>query len=145
MVVDDEGMGLTIYLGNDTTWVGLEYTDQHLGGRRPWFQCPACGRRCALLYEQHEKLSCRVCRGLAYRSQRCNREDRIRLKAQKIRQRLGGSANLLIPFPERPKGMPRRTYRYWRDKGLEAERAMYEAMWKQLRAMERVGDIPAGA
>ena len=39
--------------------------------------------------------------------------------------------------------MPRRTYRYWRDKGLEAERAVIEAMWKQVQAMERAGDILA--
>jgi hypothetical protein len=32
-------------------------------------------------------------------------------KAQKIRVRLGGTPNLLHPFPEKPKGMHWRSYR----------------------------------
>jgi hypothetical protein len=31
-------------------------------------------------------------------------------RAQKIRQRLGGSANMMEPVPERPKGMHHDTY-----------------------------------
>ncbi|MCZ6524072.1 MAG: hypothetical protein O7A68_09435 [Alphaproteobacteria bacterium] len=30
--------------------IGLTYTMPRFGGRRPWFLCPACERRCALLY-----------------------------------------------------------------------------------------------
>lgn len=30
--------------------VPLERTPCHFGGSRPWFRCPACKRRCAIIY-----------------------------------------------------------------------------------------------
>jgi hypothetical protein len=51
----------------------------------------------------------RQCYDLRYQSQRDNEMYRALHRAlrvvQKIRQRLGGSAKMMEPFPERPKGM----------------------------------------
>ncbi len=49
--------------------------------------------------------------GLAYESQQQTEFLRGLRKAQKIRVRLGGTPNLLHPFPEKPKGMHWRSYR----------------------------------
>ena len=54
---------------------------------------------------------CRLCLRLRYASQYETAGGRARVRAQKLRMRLGGSANLLMPFPFRPKHMQRRTYR----------------------------------
>ena len=54
--------------------------------------------------------ACRLCCGLAYACQQDIPRDRAISRVQKLRMRLGGSANLLEPFPERPRGMHRWTY-----------------------------------
>jgi hypothetical protein len=91
--------------------VPLTWTPCRFGGRRPWFVCPGegCGRRAAVLYGGRYFL-CRRCHDLAYESTREGAGDRARRKAQKICQRLGGSADPLAPFPAKPKGMHWRTY-----------------------------------
>lgn len=100
--------------------VELTWTPCNFGGERPWFVCPgvvngvACGRRVAVLYGLGRYFLCRHCYDLNYKSQRENSGDRSLRKAQEIRKRLRGSANMTLPFPERPKGMHRKTYaRLW--------------------------------
>jgi hypothetical protein len=93
--------------------IPLEWTLCNFGGERPWFVCPgvvngaACGRRVAILYGPGEYFLCRHCYDLRYESQR---EYRALRRAQNIRVRLGGSTNMMEPFPERPKGMHHDTY-----------------------------------
>ena len=102
----------------DGTWqsedyrVLLEWTGCHYGGRRPWFICPGkgCGRRVAVLYDGGV-LACRRCYRLVYESQREASYLRALHRAQAIRLRLGGSANMTEPFPAKPTGMHWRTYR----------------------------------
>jgi len=106
----------------DTEWqlveqrVALTWTACHLGGRRPWFSCSAytggryCGRRVAVLYLAGKLFACRRCHGLAYESQQESLWCRGLGRAQKIRMQLGGSPNPLEAFPDRPKGMHRKTY-----------------------------------
>jgi hypothetical protein len=97
--------------------VPLVWTRCHLGGARSWFRCSAsiggrpCGRRVAKLYLRDHVFACRDCCGLAYASQSENPRYRAISRTQKARMRLGGTANLLEPFPKRPRGMHRWTYR----------------------------------
>jgi hypothetical protein len=70
-----------------------------------------CGRQVTKLYHAGRLFACRHCSRLAYASQQESAHERGLLKAQKIRMRLGGSANMLEDFPEKPKGMHWRTYK----------------------------------
>lgn len=50
--------------------IQLTYSTGHQGSRRPWFLCPSCSRRTAILYHQTGGLlSCRICNHLVYQSQ----------------------------------------------------------------------------
>jgi hypothetical protein len=105
-----------------TEWKSVEqrvpvtWTACHFGGRRPWFVCSVysggryCGRRVAVLYGAGELFACRRCYGLAYASQQEAVNQRGLEKARKIRMRLGGDANILDEFPEKPAHMHWRTY-----------------------------------
>jgi hypothetical protein len=97
--------------------VPITWTNCHFGGRRPWFVCSVrangryCGRRVAVLYGAGELFACRNCHQLAYESQQEDPFVRSLKRSQKIRMRLGGSGgDPFGPFPEKPRGMWRRTY-----------------------------------
>jgi hypothetical protein len=76
--------------------VSLEWTACNFGGDRPCFVCPGagCGQRVALLYGKRRYFLCRHCYDLVYDSQRENGMNRALRRAQSIRERLGGSANM---------------------------------------------------
>ena len=66
------------------------------------------------MYGPGRYFRCRHCYELVYESQRESGMYRALHKAQSIRERLGGSANMTKPFPEKPKGMHWKTYeRLW--------------------------------
>jgi hypothetical protein len=117
--------------------IQLDWTPCYYGGRRPWLLCPGrcCGRRVAVLYGASRYFLCRHCYQLTYAT--CNMEtgDRLREKAQKIRERLGGSASLMALFPGKPKGMHDRTYLrlFW--EAQEAEMASLVAMQEHIDRM----------
>ena len=119
--------------------VSLEWTPCNFGGERPWFVCPGvvnevvCGRRVATLYGPGKYFLCRHCYELSYESQREHKMHRALRRAQNIRQRLGGSANMMEPFPKRPKGMHKRTY-------ARLLREYEEAEMEQLAGMREWSD-----
>ena len=112
--------GAIAFDGED--WAGAKqqfpvvWTPCRFGGDRPWFVCSVyangtyCGRQVTKLYNAGRLFACRHCSRLAYASQQESAHDRGLRKAQTIRMRLGGSANMLDDFPEKPKGMHWRTY-----------------------------------
>jgi hypothetical protein len=105
----------------------MTWTNCALGGQRAWFICAVytngrrCGRRIAKLYQAGDLFACRQCYGLAYQSQQENPRDRAISRVQKMRMRLGGSPNLLEPFPEKPRWMHWRTYHRLRTEAIAAE------------------------
>jgi len=82
--------------------VELHWTDCRLGGRRPWFACPRCGRQSGKLYLVDHWL-CRHCCALPYRSQMLTPADRLLHRAAKLRQCL--NATTLTSSLQRPAGM----------------------------------------
>jgi hypothetical protein len=80
---------------------------------------------------------CRHSDDLSYQSQWDNKMYQALYRAQKIRWRLGDSANMMESFPEKPKGMPWRTYqRLWLEHH-EAEMEQLAGMREWLETMER--------
>ncbi len=111
--------------------VPIDWTACNYGGERPWFICSVyrdgryCGRRVAKLFAGGKLFACRHCYQLGYQSQREPAYGRATLKAQNIRIRLGGSASLAEPFPDKPKGMHWRTYRRLEQEAENAEFASW--------------------
>ncbi len=89
----------------------LTRTKCNYGGERPWFLCPRCAKRVAILYEVDQWFQCRHCHGLPYASQRECEIGRMQRKARKIRRHLGASDNLLEPIYIKPKGMHWKVFR----------------------------------
>jgi hypothetical protein len=115
--------------------VPLIETATQFGGRRQWFLCLTCRRRCRILYGGTH-FRCRRCHGLKYETQYEPAFARAATRALKIRERLGSKGGIDDLFPAKPKGMHWKTYERLRD---EAERL--EGAWARgIAAKFRLGD-----
>ena len=86
----------------------LAWTSCNFGGSRPWFLCPGCDQRVAILYWDEEEMTagellCRRCLDLGYQSQREGLIARAKRRVEKARLRLA-------PDGGRPKGMHHATF-----------------------------------
>jgi len=88
--------------------VALERTACNYGGARPWWLCPDCGRRCALLYLVGERFRCRCCGELTYTTSQSSRWIRSTRKSIKLGRRIGVEAGARRVF--KPPGMHWRTF-----------------------------------
>jgi hypothetical protein len=94
-----------------TQTIGLVFDTPHFGGVRRFWQCPLCKGGARKLYAgDNGRFACKRCLRLAHRSQRQKTWRRALARATKIRGYCGGSGGAADPFPERPRGMRRRTY-----------------------------------
>ncbi len=114
--------------------IGLTSTPCHFGGRRPWFRCPGCQRRVALLYAGL-RFACRHCHGLYYECQRTRGRWSAMARLQRLRERLGGSANLTMLFPARPRHMHGATYDRLRVQAMKLEEAHVSALQTAVRRL----------
>lgn len=85
--------------------VKLEATPCTLGGHRPWFSCPLCTRRVAVIYGAGRLFACRLCKRLAYSSQGEAAGDRAMRRADRIRKVLGWRPGIAHGHGVKPKGM----------------------------------------
>ncbi|MGS4916308.1 hypothetical protein [Mameliella alba] len=118
-VIDFEGERLV------TAWTCTAF-----GGRRQWWLCPSCDRRCAIIYRRGTGplWGCRLCMGGRYASEHKSVQDRRIQKATKIRKKVGQtSGGLTAPFPIKPKGMHWRTYDQLRAEAQEIEKRVWAA------------------
>jgi hypothetical protein len=95
--------------------ITLDWTSCHYGGQRPWFRCPGCQRRVAMLCGYDRLFLCRHCYRLPYTSQHETRLDRLCRKLRKLQDRVGHQ------YSRKPKGMHWRTWERLRDQTLDAE------------------------
>ena len=118
--------------------VCLEWTDCHLGGRRPWFLCPAkgCGRRVAILFGG-SIFACRHCHKLAYECQREPGYDRAARRADSIRRRLGWEAGILNGNGGKLKGMHWLTFERLKAEHDVFANASWAGMAQRLGLMNR--------
>lgn len=94
--------------------VCIERTHCNFGGARPWFACPRCNRRVALLYLRSGCFACRHCWRLVYSSQSEDALGRSWRAQRKLEARLGDDW-------ERPKGMHDATLKRIIDRVLDCE------------------------
>lgn len=87
----------------------VDWTACNFGGSRPWWLCPCCGRRVAVLWGG-STYACRHCHKLAYQSTRNSSETQAFARADKMRERLGWCAGIAYPPGGKPKGMHQKTF-----------------------------------
>lgn len=102
-----------------TTWTGTNF-----GGRRQWFLCPNCDRRCAIIYRigAGPLWCCRICGGGRYFSEHESPHQRRLSKLLKVRKRFGqNEGGIFAPFPPIPKSMHPTKYNRIRRVSLKLE------------------------
>jgi hypothetical protein len=114
--------------------ITIDRTACAYGGSRPWFKCPKCWGRVAILYLRQSRFACRKCQRVAYASQSEDSLGRTWRKQQKLEARLG-------PNWSRPKGMHRKTCEAIRAQIWRCEEARENALADYC---ERLGFLTMG-
>jgi len=92
--------------------IRLEQSACHYGGTRPWFCCPCCDRRVAILYSRGAFI-CRHCTKLNYASQNETARWRATSAAWKLRFALGVKPGDTRPAHLIPKAKGRHWKTHW--------------------------------
>jgi hypothetical protein len=139
--VEQAGLRLRYRKGNQggftSEFIPICTTATPFGGRRHWFTCPKCTRRCRIVYGA-EWFRCRLCLGAEYESKYQDVAMTIAARRWRIRQRLeernDSSWNLSLDhgLPPKPIKMHWKTYRR-----LQALDRQLERRWSRHRASAR--------
>ncbi len=130
--------------GGEVDWTDVDYSIQlertpcRFGGERTWFRCSGrgCGRRVAKLYCAGRYYVCRHCGDLAYSSQREDAATRALSRANRLRRKINPASYLADIFPDKPKGMHRRTYARLAHAALAADHETTMAWNNQMASIE---------
>lgn len=82
------------YRQNDSDWqhveqrIPIERTPCNYGGDRPWFRCPHCAKRVAILYGADVLFLCRYCYKLPYASQNQGYMDKLIDQKHRLGERI---------------------------------------------------------
>lgn len=112
--------------------VHLSWTPCGWGGERPWFLCPACKRRAAVLYFGAVP-ACRRCARLVYPSTREDPTDRALRRANELRARLGWPRGIIHGIGGRRRGMHGQTYERLTFEYLAHHQKALQAMREKMR------------
>jgi hypothetical protein len=88
----------------------LAQTPCNYGGARHWLVCPGCKCRRAKLHDVGGRFQCRKCAGLVYQTQCVDEMTRLRIKADRLNARIGGSGVYPGEGVGKPRGMHWKTY-----------------------------------
>jgi len=102
--------------------VKLAFTACHFGGDRPWFRCPLCYRRCAILWGR-DRFLCRSCQNVSYPSQNESIGSQAIRRIHEIRAGLQVNSSVPIERISRPRYM-----RHARFRALVFELLRHEAI-----------------
>jgi hypothetical protein len=132
--------------------LAVSSTALHFGGRRMWLHCmrPSCGARNTELFLDAPNLICRACAGVRYASHSQPKHIRLRVKADKIRTRLGGEPGHYSAVAAKPKNMQWKTYdrlrcelEYYEEEfGLHAVAAFTARTNRELGSVFESADVP---
>lgn len=90
-------------------YVTLQWSDTQFGGRRPWFTCPHCKRRTAIVFISRS-VGCRTCFGIRHQSQNECASYRAIRRIDLLREKLKWQPGFLNGPEWRPQGMHHETY-----------------------------------
>src|SRR5262249_42826408 len=103
---------IRVVIGKPPALEEVEHARFFVGDGQRYFLCSACSRKVQHLYVpplQDERLICRKCAALDYRSRTTRRRGINR--ARNLRRKLGAPANILAAVPPRPPHWSRAYYR----------------------------------
>lgn len=66
--------------------VFIEWWGCPLGGKRPWFHCPSCNKRCCKLYKANTSFACKTCLNLVFKVWHLRPKKRALRRAEKVFQ-----------------------------------------------------------
>lgn len=112
--------------------VPLDYTPCNYGGVRPWFLCPRCSKRVALLYGADALFLCRHCYNLPYQSQQQGTTDRAINQKHKLGERIFEHYEYGEGYGKK-KGMHWKTYERLHKRYKANERTYLSAMTQYLK------------